>query len=258
MDPHLEHPALWPDVNNRLIGAIRDAIAPRITPRDYVSLESRAYMMTPDDVVLVGRSDIAVIPRPPYSGGEVGEPSTDEGVAVLDVDVPMAESPNETYLEVREAHTGIVVTWILEILLLACPRTRSTPRAGSPTSRSGCASSTPGRTSLKSICSATVGRWPWSGRRAGRIMSNPRQPELGSSEEAKLYTFATWPVAAIPRTFPLPLREGEEDVPRRPQRGSSTPSTRGRITTSGSTTRVPPSRPCPRSTRPGPGGRIGS
>ena len=114
MDPYLEHPALWPDVHNSLIAAIRDAISPRITPRYYVAGEPGLH----DDARrcrLVGRSDIAVIPRPPFSTKEPGESSVEAGVAVLDVDVPMADHVNETYLEVREAHTGIVVT-ILEIL----------------------------------------------------------------------------------------------------------------------------------------------
>ena len=205
MDPHLEHPALWPDVHNSLIAAIRDAIAPRITPRDYVSLESRAYMMTPDDVVLVGRSDIAVIPRPPYSGGEVGEPSTDEGVAVLDVDVPMAESPNETYLEVREAHTGIVVT-ILEILSPA-NKIHSEGRKPHESKRMRIFDS---RTNLVEIDLLRDGR-PLAvvgakGRTDYRILVS----RSWDRPKAKLYTFGVR--AAIP-AFPLPLREGEEDVP---------------------------------------------
>ena len=32
MDPWLEHPALWPDVHNSLITAIRDELVPRIAP----------------------------------------------------------------------------------------------------------------------------------------------------------------------------------------------------------------------------------
>ena len=32
MDPGLEHPAIWPDVHNSLITAIRDELVPRIAP----------------------------------------------------------------------------------------------------------------------------------------------------------------------------------------------------------------------------------
>ena len=44
MDPWLEHPALWPDVHNRLLVAISDAIVPLIAPRYYVALEHRTYL----------------------------------------------------------------------------------------------------------------------------------------------------------------------------------------------------------------------
>jgi hypothetical protein len=33
MDPYLEHPALWPDVHNRLVAALGDAITPLLAPR---------------------------------------------------------------------------------------------------------------------------------------------------------------------------------------------------------------------------------
>jgi len=39
MDPYLEHPALWPDVHNSLIAAIRDALVPLVAPRYYVVIE---------------------------------------------------------------------------------------------------------------------------------------------------------------------------------------------------------------------------
>jgi len=61
MDPYLEHPALWPDVHNSLIAAIRDELTPMVVPRYYVGLERRAYLLKPDDVVFIGRPDITVI-----------------------------------------------------------------------------------------------------------------------------------------------------------------------------------------------------
>ncbi|WP_407936398.1 DUF4058 family protein [Limnochorda pilosa] len=33
MEPHLEHPALWPDVHSSPIVASRDELAPRLPPR---------------------------------------------------------------------------------------------------------------------------------------------------------------------------------------------------------------------------------
>ena len=205
MDPYLEHPALWPDVHNRLIASIGDALSPRVAPRYYVAIESRAYMMTPDDVVLVGRSDIAVIPRPPYSTREAAGPPAEAGVAVLDVDVPMTEHANETYLEVREAHTGIVVT-ILEILSPA-NKIHSEGRKHYESKRMRIFDS---KTNLVEIDLLRDGR-PLAvdgakGRADYRILVSAswRRPR------ATLYAFGIR--AAIP-TFPLPLREGEEDVP---------------------------------------------
>lgn len=113
MDPYLEHPSLWPDVHNSLIAAIRDDLSPRLAPRYYVGLERRAYLLTPDDVVFIGRPDIAVIP---------GHPATPElavmplaGVNVLEVEVPMNDSVSESYLEIHEVLTGKLIT-ILELL----------------------------------------------------------------------------------------------------------------------------------------------
>lgn len=112
MDPYLEHPALWPDVHDSLIAAIRDALTPVLAPRYYIGLERRTYLLKPDDIVFIGRPDIAVIP-----GVEAPQPSllplamTD----VLEVDVPMNDEVDENYLEVHEVTTGKLVT-ILELL----------------------------------------------------------------------------------------------------------------------------------------------
>ena len=60
MDPYLEHPSLWPDVHNRLITAVADDLSARVAPRYYVGLERRTYLLKADDVVFIGRPDIAV------------------------------------------------------------------------------------------------------------------------------------------------------------------------------------------------------
>jgi len=112
MDPYLEHPALWPDVHNSLITAIRDALTPLIAPRYYIGLERRAYLLKPDDMVFIGRPDIAVVPHraePAKSRLPLAES------AVLEVDVPMADEVSENYLEVHEVSTGKLVT-MLELL----------------------------------------------------------------------------------------------------------------------------------------------
>lgn len=118
MDPYLEHPALWPDVHNSLIAALRDSLAPRVAPRYFIALERRAYMLAPHDLDFIGRPDLAVVPA--ATRGMEGTPpagSTIPGghAAVLDVDVPLVDEVVENYLEVRDVATGRLVT-ILELL----------------------------------------------------------------------------------------------------------------------------------------------
>jgi hypothetical protein len=116
MDPWLEHPAIWPDVHNSLIAAIRDDLVPRVAPRYYVGLEQRVYALEPGELILVGRPDI-VMGRPgavdlPFEPVEA-EDSTSLGV--LDVEVAENDRLQEWYLEIHEVETGTLVT-TLEIL----------------------------------------------------------------------------------------------------------------------------------------------
>jgi hypothetical protein len=113
MDPYLEHPALWPDVHNSLLAALRDSLSAQVAPRYYVALERRTYLLTPDDLVLVGRSDIAVVRRAEGRPRTQRSPMT--GPAVLEVDVPMADEVAEVFLEVRDVATGQCVT-VVELL----------------------------------------------------------------------------------------------------------------------------------------------
>lgn len=112
MDPYLEHPSLWPDVHNRLIAAVADALSPQVAPRYYVGLERRTYKLSTDDIIFVGRPDLAVT----LSGEPVRpHPLPLADVGVMEVEVPMEDEVGETYLEVCEVKTGRVVT-VLELL----------------------------------------------------------------------------------------------------------------------------------------------
>jgi hypothetical protein len=113
MDPYLEHPALWPDVHNSVLAAIRDALAPDVAPRYYVALERRTYVLKPDDLVFIGRPDVAVVQRREEAAPRA--PVASVGTAVLEVDVPMADEVEEAFLEVRDVATGRCVT-VLELL----------------------------------------------------------------------------------------------------------------------------------------------
>jgi hypothetical protein len=112
MDPYLEHPSLCPDVHNRLIAALADDLSERVAPRYYVGLERRTYLLKADDLVFVGRPDIAVV-----SAAEVPvlAPQPATSVTVLEVEVPMQDEVSENFLEIHEVKTGKLIT-VLELL----------------------------------------------------------------------------------------------------------------------------------------------
>ena len=113
MDPYLEHPALWPDVHNRLIAALADDLSERVAPRYYVGLERRTYLLKADDLVFVGRPDLAVAPA---SDAPILAPQpTATSTLVLEVDVPMQDEVSENFLEIHEVRTGKLIT-IVELL----------------------------------------------------------------------------------------------------------------------------------------------
>jgi hypothetical protein len=112
MDPYLEHPALWPDIHNSLITAIRDALTPLVAPRYYIGLERRTYLLKPDDVVFFGCPDTAVVAHQPAPQSAPLPPTE---VGVLEVEIPMNDEVSENFLEIREVRTGKLVT-ILELL----------------------------------------------------------------------------------------------------------------------------------------------
>jgi len=113
MDPFLEHPRLWPGVHNALIAAVQRALAPALKPKYVVRLEERTYLSEPEELVFIGKPDVAVVtPRTPT------EPGRDAGrsnVAAVAVRVPTPDVVRETWLEVRAAASGEVVT-VLELL----------------------------------------------------------------------------------------------------------------------------------------------
>ena len=113
MDPYLEHPSLWPDVHNRLIAALADDLSERVAPRYYVGLERRTYLLKADDLVLVGRPDMAIASVTDASAFAPHPVAT--SVTVLEVDVPMQDEVSENFLEIHEVKTGKLIT-VLELL----------------------------------------------------------------------------------------------------------------------------------------------
>lgn len=116
MDPYLEHPALWPDVHNSLILALRDDLAPALRPRYYVAVEERTYVVEADELLLVGRSDAALVrpaPRDDARRSMANAPlRRGATIAPVPVILPLPDRIRETYLEVRSVERGEVVTAI--------------------------------------------------------------------------------------------------------------------------------------------------
>ena len=113
MDPYLEAPGLWPDVHNSLIASVRDELSPRLFPRYYVALEERTYALDSQELVFVGRPDLAVVAG--ARRRDESAPKQAVGSAVVEVEVPVPDRVRETYLEVRSVEGGEVVT-VLEVL----------------------------------------------------------------------------------------------------------------------------------------------
>lgn len=118
MNPYLEHPDLWPEVHNRLIVAMANGIETNLN-RDYrVAIEKRTYTSVPEDSVLVGIPDVAVLT--PTGGAEQPLPQSlpaleNSGGAAVTVTLPMPQATREAYLEIRDVSTGFVVT-VIEVL----------------------------------------------------------------------------------------------------------------------------------------------
>lgn len=117
MDPYLEHPELWPEVHNRLIVAIADALAPQLRPKYRVAIEKRVYQTSgEEDTLVVGIPDLTVqrqvsATNPTTANVSLASPP----VRSLTVTIPMPETVREGYLEVREVATKEVVT-VIEVL----------------------------------------------------------------------------------------------------------------------------------------------
>ena len=67
MDPYLEEPARWPDVHQRLITYIADALQPQIRPRYHARMGERVYILQPPqtmypDVILTRRPVRETVP----------------------------------------------------------------------------------------------------------------------------------------------------------------------------------------------------
>jgi hypothetical protein len=116
MDPWLEHPAFWPDVDSRLITSIADDLAPRIAPRYFVGVGTRTAVLTDRDIDQVYHPDVTN-----HSTQSRAQPQP-AGVALLEspeqsmpVVVPIGEEIEETFVAIQELPGRKLVT-VVEVL----------------------------------------------------------------------------------------------------------------------------------------------
>lgn len=117
MNPYLEQPAFWSSFHSRLIVAIADALAPQLRPKYYIEVETRSYLSTLDEDLLIGIPDGVVLAAkspvdPPYIREAIGVATQSRPRQVT---VPMPTEVKERYLEVREVGTEAVIT-VIEVL----------------------------------------------------------------------------------------------------------------------------------------------
>jgi hypothetical protein len=119
MDPYLENPVFWPDVHNSLIAEVRNDLAPKLLPRYYVALEERIYLTERQELHFVSRPDLSILgPSSSTTILKTAVAPAANGLATVEpvlVEVPFVEEIYETFLEVREAKTHLVVT-VIELL----------------------------------------------------------------------------------------------------------------------------------------------
>jgi Protein of unknown function (DUF4058) len=111
MDPYLESPKFWSELQNRLMVAIADDLAPKLRPRYRVAIEQRVYLSnTNEDGLLVGIPDVTVSDRG-NPGGSVATVVSASSKPIA-ISLPLPEEIRESYLEVREVSSGQVITAI--------------------------------------------------------------------------------------------------------------------------------------------------
>ncbi|MGF1521910.1 MAG: DUF4058 family protein [Leptolyngbyaceae cyanobacterium] len=115
MNPYLEQLGLWPQVHNRLVVAIADAITPQVAPKYRVSIEERVYTTT-EPMSLVGIADVTVARRGNVSDRNVLLQGTTQQITEpRRVLVPMPREVTERFLEVRLVQTAEVIC-VIELL----------------------------------------------------------------------------------------------------------------------------------------------
>ncbi len=113
MNPYLEDPEFWPEVHNRLIVALADALIPSLRPTYHVAIEKRTYLNDGQGSLLVELPDVSVLSTPVVTASSGTATATLSRPTPLMVTLPLEmEEVQERYLEIRETQTRTVVTTI--------------------------------------------------------------------------------------------------------------------------------------------------
>lgn len=105
MDPWLEHPGRWPDVDGMLVTTLREALGRAVRPRYVVTMDERVYVDDEPEAELM-RPDVAV------RGSGPGAPSGTTTSTPVVVPTVLDAEVRERFLEVRDADSREVVTAI--------------------------------------------------------------------------------------------------------------------------------------------------
>jgi len=200
MDPWLEHPALWPDLHERLVIAIARRLGPILRPRYYVAVGIHSYVVTlPIEAYPIRHPDVIVVDRPQEKGTTAA--SVTSPAEPVTVTVPVPEPVEESYLEIREVASGKVITAI-EVL----SPTNKRPGEGRETYEAKRLAILRSRTHLVEI--DLLRAWDpmpfWGNGRDSHYRILVRRGE--QRNRADLYAFTVRD--PIPR-FPIPLQPGD-------------------------------------------------
>lgn len=114
MNPYLEQPALWPDFHAKFLVETAERLVSMVRPRYFVLLERHVFVQEPpgEPTTVRLRPDVLIAtPR----RGEHGGVAIAEAAAPVHVEHLAQEVERVSYLEIRDAASGEVVT-IVELL----------------------------------------------------------------------------------------------------------------------------------------------
>jgi hypothetical protein len=113
MNPYLEQPEFWSEVRSRAIVAAAIAIEPELNPNYRVAVEKRIYLGASSE--LVGIPHISLVSKQSNPTPPVSATGTLTRTEPIPVQLPLPETIEESYLEIREMPSDRVIT-VIEVL----------------------------------------------------------------------------------------------------------------------------------------------